>query len=78
MLVVNQEKSIIINYMCIIEFSLGVHVCYTADILVSNNVQRSMGKKHFHRRYAATYKAICPTFTYKYARLGQLAACVAP
>ena len=50
--------------MCIIEFSLGVHVCYTADILVSNNIQWSMGKKQFHRRYAATYKATYPTFTY--------------
>ena len=41
-----------------IEFSLG------ADMLVSNNVQWSMGKKHFHRRYGATHKATCPRFAY--------------
>ena len=37
---------------------------YTADMLMSNNIQWSMGKKHFHRRYEATHKATSPRFAY--------------
>ena len=42
----------------------SVFFCYMVDMLMSNNVQWSMGKKHFHRRYGATHKATHPRFTY--------------
>ena len=41
----------------------SVFFCYTVDMLVSNNVQWLMKKKHFHYRYGATHKAICLRFT---------------
>ena len=37
---------------------------YTADVLVSNNVQWSMGKKHFHHHYRATQAANCSSLAY--------------
>ena len=37
---------------------------YTADMLVSNNIQWSIRKKHFRRRYGATHKATCTRFAY--------------
>ena len=42
----------------------SVFFCYTADILVSNNIQWSIGKKHFRCPYGATHKATCTRFAY--------------
>ena len=67
---------------------MSVFFRYTVDMLVSNNVQCSMRKKHFHRRYGQeqrrqlTVQVLHNTdnsiLTSIYANLGQAAMCFAP
>ena len=43
---------------------MSVSFHYKADMLMSNNVQWSMGKKHFRRRYGTTQATNRPSLAY--------------